>query len=249
MHTPSWIPLTDMVNVRDVGGMPTDDGRTTRHGVILRGETPDELHPLDVAHLVDTLGLGLVVDLRMPTEREGRRYPLHEAGPDIWLLPMWDDPLITADIPRDVAEADGPASVANFYMRVIDAFQHRAAPIMTRLVDEPGATLIHCTGGKDRTGMIVALLLGAAGVEHEAIVADYAATHTRLTPLYQRLTRVIGVEHPPKGIPEHMMGAHPDTMRIVIDTLVDQHGSIAQWWRVGGVDDATREAWKARLIA
>jgi protein-tyrosine phosphatase len=238
-----------MVNVRDVGGMPTGDGRTTRHGVILRGETPDKLDPLDVAHLVDKLGLGLVVDLRMPTERDGRHYPLSDAGPAVWELPMWDDPVVTADIPRDVAEADGPAAVADFYMRVIDAFHQRAAPIMTRLVDESGATLIHCTGGKDRTGMIVALLLGAAGVRHEAIVADYAATQTRLAPLYERLTRVIGIEHPPKGIPAHMMGAHPDTMAIVVDTIVTQQGSVANWWRAGGVSDHLLQAWTARLIA
>jgi hypothetical protein len=248
MGTPGWLELQDMVNVRDLGGLPTRDGRTTLPGRLLRGETPDLVDPADVEHLVDVVGLGLVVDLRMSTEQRGRRSPLAEAGVEVLPFPMYDDPLTSARLKVPVPDGEGPRVMAEHYLRVLASFRERAVVLLERLVDRPAPTLVHCAGGKDRTGMVVAVLLGAAGVDRGAIVADYAATELRLDRLFARLTRVFGTEHPPPGLPPHTLRAPARTMEVVLDDLADPDGGLTGWWLDGGADRTTLVAWREQLI-
>jgi protein-tyrosine phosphatase len=247
-HDPNWLDLQDMVNVRDVGGLPTRDGRRTRHGVVLRGETPDEMSAADVAHLVDVVGLRLVVDLRMASERDGRRSPLTDAGVEVLHLPMFDNPMTSAKLREAVPHDEGAAVMAEFYLSVLQGFGERAKQLMTVLVDNGGPVLVHCAAGKDRTGMVVALLLGAADVTAQSIAADYAATEHRLERLFHRLSRVIGDSPSGVELPAHVRRADPATMSMVVDSLVDTHGDLRTWWRDAGCDEATLDAWCHRFV-
>lgn len=250
MHTPNWLELDDMVNVRDVGGLPTADGRTTRHGVIIRGETPDDLAPSDVMHLVERLRLTRAIDLRMTKERpDDSTSPLGDAGVDIVAFPLWENPMVAEGVRKDVPEGQGSRVMADFYLKAIEGFAGRAGELLELVLTTSGATLIHCTGGKDRTGMITALLLGIVGVPDEIIVADYGATEHRLDRLFARLSRLHDMEYPPKFIPSYAMGANPQIMAFVVGDLSERHGSLRQWWRDAGVNDAMLDAWSGRFAA
>ncbi|MGD9791933.1 MAG: tyrosine-protein phosphatase [Acidimicrobiia bacterium] len=250
MHTPNWLELDDMTNVRDVGGLPTADGRTTRHGIIIRGETPDDLAAADVEHLVERLRLTRAIDLRMTKERpRTATSPLRDAGVDVVAFPLWENPAVAEAVRKDVPDGEGYRVMASFYLKAIDGFRERAGELLELLLTTSGATLIHCTGGKDRTGMITALLLGAVGVPDETIIADYGATELRLERLYQRLSRLHAMEYPPKFIPTYANGADPQVMRFVIADLKIDHGTLRQWWRDAGVDEPMLEAWSGRFAA
>jgi len=250
MHTPSWIELDEMVNVRDVGGLPTRNGHRTRSGVLLRGEHPDDLGGSGVKHLVEVLGLKLVVDLRMAPEREGRGSPLLDAGVEILAFPMWEDPRTTDAMVTTLSEDEGARVMGEFYVHVLDHFQERAGQVLERIVHGGVPTYVHCAAGKDRTGMVVAMLLGAADVEPESIVADYAATEIRLKELLARLSRTLDPKDAATAstYPKYTTRAHPDSMRYVLNTLTDRHGTLREWWRAGGVDDAMLDEWYHLIV-
>ncbi|MGD9792180.1 MAG: tyrosine-protein phosphatase [Acidimicrobiia bacterium] len=240
-----------MTNVRDLGGLITGDGRVTRSRVVLRGETPDELDARDVDDLVERVGVRLVIDLRMTHERVQRRSPLADAGVETLCMPLWDDPAISAGLRADpwLDDEAGAEKMAEFYLRVIDSIGSQACELLEALVSRPGAALLHCTGGKDRTGMMAALLLGAVGVENELIVRDYAATGLRLEALFARLSRLHGVSYPPADVPRFALRSDPRTMQMVLASLIERHGGVRQWWLAQGIGDGTLAAWDRRFTA
>jgi protein-tyrosine phosphatase len=110
-----------------------------------------------------------------------------------------------------------------------------------------GATVVHCTAGKDRTGVVTALALADAGVERAAIVADYAASADRYDALMSRLAASMGsrglslaaaVKHRPKAI----------TMERFLDALAEQAGGVGAWLAAHGWTDADHEALRRKLV-
>lgn len=203
----SWIELEGAVNVRDVGGLPTVDGRTTRAGVLLRADNLQDLSEADVALLRDRLRLQTVVDLRSTGEvhltGEG---PLKRAGlvhHHLSLIPEWDGEPDAAEVQRaldaTVSEKALPALPAQprkkdptdlgdhyaGYVRDAGANIGRALRVLAEA--DGGAALVHCAAGKDRTGVVVALALSLAGVTREAVVADYVRSAERIERIHARL--------------------------------------------------------------
>lgn len=152
-------------NVRDLGGLPTLDGGVTRFGAIVRADSPDRLSPAGWAALRE-YGIRTVVDLR----NEG------EYGPD--------HPVETVRLPLDGLDEDpqfwerwgtGPQFGTPLYYRPhLDRFPQRSARVIGAIAAAPaGGVLVHCVGGRDRTGQITMLLLALAGVAPDLIAADY----------------------------------------------------------------------------
>ena len=153
-------------NVRDLGGLPTADGRATRFGAIVRADSPDRLSPAGWAALRE-YGIRTVVDLR----NEGEYGPEH--------------PVDTVRLPLDGVDEDpafwerwgsGPQFGTPLYYRPhLDRFPERSARVLSAIASAPaGGVLVHCVGGRDRTGQITMLLLALAGVAPDVIAADYA---------------------------------------------------------------------------
>ena len=178
--TPRWLPLTGALNARDLGGLPLKGGGLTRHGVLLRSDTLQELTADDVAWL-QAARLRTVIDLRTPAEaaREGRG-PLADTEVAYANLPFIPDEVVIPDDPRHeviVADRQERDRVEHYldYLRL-------AAPRVVAALDllaSPGASpaLFHCAAGKDRTGVLAAIVLEMNGVEREAIIADFALTN------------------------------------------------------------------------
>jgi protein-tyrosine phosphatase len=146
-------------NARDLGGLPTVDGGVTRLGVLYRADGLFRLTPSGVA-AVRAAGIARILDLRWPWECE--RHPSPFAADPIHVhVPLLEDEL-SYDPPHDT------------YGPMLDHNGDRIARAFGALATAPpGGVLIHCHGGRDRTGGLVALALAVAGVTPEAISADY----------------------------------------------------------------------------
>jgi protein tyrosine/serine phosphatase len=167
-------------NARDLGGLPTSDGRRTRWGAVVRADALDGLTAAGWAALVEH-GVRTVVDLRNDDE----------LGGDVAPRPPG---LTTVRIPLDVTEdrefwnvwQHGPQFGTPLYYRPhLDRFPERSAAVVSAVARAgPGGVVFHCAGGRDRAGQVTLLLLALIGAPAEVIAADYALSFERLPARY-----------------------------------------------------------------
>ncbi len=167
-------------NVRDLGGLPTADGRTTRWGAVVRADTLEELTADGWAALVGH-GVRTVIDLRNDDE----------LGEDVAPRPA---DVTTIRIPLDVAEdrefwdvwQTGPQFGTPLYYRPhLERFPERSAAVVAAVARaRPGGVAFHCAGGRDRSGQVAMLVLALARVPADVIAADYALSFERLPARY-----------------------------------------------------------------
>jgi protein-tyrosine phosphatase len=186
LGSPGWIDLVGAYNVRDLGGLPAG-GRRVRRFALVRGDNPDGLTNADVATLRDVVGLRSVVDLRTVAEVPGEIGQIATAGIERLHIPLID---LSGTLSGSMLIAEMVSDGAAAYRRMLAAAAPRIPQIIRYLLGQDHApALIHCAAGKDRTGIVVAVLLAAAGVDREAIVADYLATAERLATVRASLGR------------------------------------------------------------
>jgi len=162
-------------NLRDLGGVPTLDGRMVRTGRIFRsGYLCDLDGPPRTA--LDGLGLRTILDLRRTSEIADRPHPeLHDCTVEHHIVSSDDNEFaVVANRLADPDGIDGPASVATYFSRSVthrlDAFR----PVFQAATDPARHPLLfNCTAGKDRTGFVGAVLLSLLGVDRETVIADY----------------------------------------------------------------------------
>ena len=157
------------LNVRDLGGYPTPDGHETAWGAIVRADTLSLLTPAGQAALV-AYGIRTIIDLRRPDEVAQHPNPFAQAGLRgiTYSHVSFIDPAL---LPADRASLVF-ATLAAEYAYLLDRFPHQVTTILTTIAHaRPGGVVVHCTGGKDRTGLICALLLDTVGVDRAIIAA------------------------------------------------------------------------------
>jgi hypothetical protein len=233
--------LDGLDNLRDLGGLPLRTGGSTRHGVLLRSEAPTFASPADIARLVDELGLRLVIDLRGPAEIAASARPLAVAGVetvDLRLMGQDREHLIT-----ELGPAEGWRQVYLGYL--VDQPDNIVTAV--RRIAEPGAgpVLVHCMSGKDRTGVLVAVVLAAVGVDRAAIVADFVTTADNYPALLRRRHAAAGTV-----VPADLSARLPVAFAIegLLDHL-DEHGGAAGWLLSHGLADAELAVLRERLGA
>jgi protein tyrosine/serine phosphatase len=211
------------VNVRDLGGLPTDDGGRTRRGVVVRSANPRQLTDGGWASL-RRHGVTLVLDLR--AEEELRSDPAGDLPVRVVRVPLMGerDGEYLEELARQVEVF--PDEATQYRVWYLDTLErHRAYVVnaVRAVADaDDGAVLIHCVGGKDRTGLVAALLLRLAGVPIDDVCADYAAS----SPI----------------------GPAPrEAMRDVLEEVGRRYGDAEGYLRAGGIDAARLGALRARL--
>ena len=170
------LDLEGAYNIRDIGGYPTSDGRQTRWRTFLRAGTLHRLPASSQTALLD-YGIRTVVDLRGAEELRNEPDVFAQSAGVAYhpLNMMGDDPLAG---PGDPSEPEDPfENWVWLYRLILDRRHSRICETIATLA-RPGAApaIYHCAGGKDRTGLITALLLGVAGVPDEIIAEDYGLT-------------------------------------------------------------------------
>jgi protein-tyrosine phosphatase len=171
------IELEGAFNVRDVGGYATRDGLMTRWRRLMRADSLHRLSPAGQQALL-AYGLRTIIDLRRPSEVAREPNVLAAAeGVAYRNLPLFGDEL--------TAVVETPAqSVDDLYRLWLEHCRAQLRTVLANVAEAQGApVLVHCYVGKDRTGLVVALALGAAGVPHETIADDYALSAGFLAPL------------------------------------------------------------------
>jgi protein-tyrosine phosphatase len=213
------IALEGAVNFRDLGGYATDDGLRTRWRVLFRADGLGELTEGDLS-VMRSLGIRTVVDLRSATELERGRFDV-DAHP----VAFHHFPFIE-ELP-DAEEFDKrPGLLGSQYQEILrDAGPQIIAVLEILARPDALPAVFHCTAGKDRTGVLSALVLSLLGVDEPTVVADYALSGEAM----QRLRAKLILKYPEgretlENIDE-VFSADPGQMELLLDHLRDQYGS------------------------
>ncbi|MGC0414641.1 tyrosine-protein phosphatase [Embleya sp. AB8] len=256
------LDLPDLLNARDIGGLPLIDGGVTRTGVLLRSETPDLLTAEGIDRLTHTHRVRHVLDLRSA----GEGLPVTEwPGVTRHRLPLLGrrsalvaDRAAIGDISAgqtqglDLDEDIDLGSVDEFgagllYLRMAERGGESYVRSLEILAGDGGVpALVHCTAGKDRTGILVALLLSVAGVEREAIIADYTETQTHLDEMFERIDRLPRQPRidPASPVAPAMRGAARASIDTFLRVLAERHGSAAEFLLGVGAPPEHLESWR-----
>jgi protein tyrosine/serine phosphatase len=231
------------LNARDLGGYDTADGRQTRWGAVVRSDSPAGLTPAGRAALAG-YGVRAIIDLRLGDEIARSPNPFAEPG---------DHGIAYRNlsvIDPAAGYPPGTLTLAENYLWMLDRFGGFVAEVLAAIAAAPeGGVLVHCAAGKDRTGLISALLLGLVGVPAETIAADYALTAELLRPRDQEW-----LEHGPgeRADREAMLARYAATAEVMLEVLRgldERHGGVEGYLRAAGATPADLERVRARLLA
>jgi protein tyrosine/serine phosphatase len=243
----TWINLDGAVNVRDLGGLPLTSGGTTASGRLIRADNLQELTPGDVKKLVREIGVTVVVDLRSSAELRaegpapleavaGVRHAHYPVLPELGSAADVVSNAILARSQRDIERYPDDQQTGH-YLGYLDERPDEVAAAVRSIATADGAALVHCAAGKDRTGVVVALVLAAVSVRPEAIVADYVATGERVHEIIARLrrTRIYAEDMTTRPADAHLPRAA--TMRAFLEQLDARYGGAAGWLTANGLGD------------
>ncbi|WP_433240973.1 tyrosine-protein phosphatase [Streptosporangium sp. CA-135522] len=257
-----WIDLEGAVNVRDLGGLATVDGGTTRFGRLYRSDNLQGLTARDIELLVGELKLRHVVDLR-----SGAEVSLEGPGPlttvpevSIHHLTLFAEGGRHTDVEADTIDADrvlpwqerveedlAELKVTGFYYGYLRDRPDSVLAALRVMAHDDGAAVVHCAAGKDRTGVVCALALEVAGATREAIVADYAATGDRLEGILARLRSSPTYRDDLDSRPADDHRPRPEYIEQFLQVLDDRFGGPLPWLASHGWSDADSEALRSRL--
>jgi protein-tyrosine phosphatase len=243
------IDLDGPANFRDLGGYPTTDGRRLRPGRVFRSDSLSHMSDADTRHVAEELGVVTVVDLRAAHEVEAFGHgPLGALGVTVRHLPIVDSTR------EDDSERDGQAvdpktlELQQIYEMMLDRFGERFAAVLQLVADpENQPVVFHCAAGKDRTGLVAALLLGTLGVDEEVIAADYAITAEHMDELVAR-HRARAKAGELAEVAEQWFAAEISVMRAVLARLQERYGSAAEYLVAHGMTPAAVEALRTSLL-
>ena len=237
------IDLEGCLNFRDLGGYPTENGKKVRWRQLYRSDALHHLTAADVARMRDELRIDTVIDLRSSSElaTEGRG-PLGTEPVRFHHLPLFDG---------HVARPEGWSGIetlADRYFLLAEIAKKPIAQVVALLADAAGPAVYHCAAGKDRTGVVSAVLLGLLGVPDEIIIADYAATQENLDAIIERLMSTKGYQKMLSALPADTMHAEAETMAVFLRSIRERYGSMRDYARAAAVADAAVERLVARLL-
>jgi protein-tyrosine phosphatase len=232
------------LNVRDLGGLPAADGRRIRDGALVRSDHTGRLTAEGRAALI-AHGVRTIIDLRTQVELE-RDPPAFrdEAGAAVRYLHL---PLFSDDEQFD-AELRATSSSVEAYQLFLDRWGESVAVVVTAVARAPeGGVLIHCYSGKDRTGVIVALVLAVMGVPDDVIAADYALTDANLRSWYDEILAQTNDPEERRKLENQIFTSFPETMLASLEYLRERYGGAEGYLSQAGVSVKDIELLRTRL--
>ncbi len=245
-HPDRQLGFSGSFNFRDLGGYATTDGRTIRWRTLFRADAVHRLDDTELDQLAD-LGLRTVVDLRTVSEVESGH--LHDPTRNITHVHL--DVLGQVWEPKDLDEdADARMVLGDLYVEMLDIGAGALAGAFATLADSRNLPAVfHCAAGKDRTGVLAAMVLSTIGVADHVIIADYAISGRNMTALLERLQR-----ERPEALtamneqPSAYLAAPPEAMARLLDHVNAEFGSMTGYARSIGIDDDAIDALAASLL-
>ena len=236
-------------NVRDLGGLATATGKRTRRGAIVRADNVRRLSEVGWQAAIDH-GIRRVVDLRFDNERQDEPEP--PDGVDIVAVSLFGahDPVAEGRVAERLMGIDDVAAAhAKFYIRTLEERPETVAAAVAAVAagDPADGVVIHCFAGKDRTGIVSALVLAVADVPDESIATDYAASAPNMQHLFDGWIANADDESE-RELRRRLAAAEYATMLEVMEWLRDSAGGAAGYLREAGLTDAQITRLRARLV-
>jgi protein-tyrosine phosphatase len=243
-------------NARDLGGLPTVTGGSTRYGRLIRSADTRFITASGWERARDA-GIRVVIDLRNPDEVEPGSLPAATLGAGTFAVPAARAAaarpagIQTMLIPLDDVEdlglwrrlnEEGLNGTPLYYRPFLDAKPERIAAVLTAIAGMPDGLIFHCGAGRDRTGLISLLLLALADVTPDAIVADYELSLGQLAPLYAAL----GLERDEWDVREQVKSRGTTVSETITSVIRDL--DVAEYLAAAGVSGADIGALRRRLL-
>lgn len=226
------------LNLRELGGLPTRDGRVTASGAFIRGDSVCYLSDAG-REALRTHGVRSIVDLRRQKELDEQPNPFASVSGIAYVnAPITDD----AVEERLRTLADG----GERYVAMVDGGVHRFGAALTALAHAQAPTVFHCFSGRDRTGIVAGLLLRLVGVPDEAILADYALTDERLSPRYE--TWRTGWDDAQRERFARTLAERTRPLAVVLDHVDRRYGGVTGLLRAAGVAEPAIARLRAKLL-
>lgn len=238
------------LNVRDLGGHLTREVGETRYGAVIRADSVRQLSKAGWQAAVE-YGVRTVVDLRGDHELQDDppgdvpvevvHAPFMEANEEDWKS-------VDSELRAILEGTSDPIAITrDFYLTFLEHFRENAAAGIRAVARaREGGVVVHCVGGKDRTGLLCAFLLDLAGVGAEEIAADYAVSEERLRPRHDAWLAEAETEAERERI--HRIARTPaEAMLGVLEALERRYGGVAAYLRSAGLSDEHLELAAARL--
>jgi len=226
----------DCRNTRDLGGLPRPGG-LTRMGVLVRSDSMVNLTPVG-RRAMTAYGITTVIDLRTAAELLRAPNPCADnTGPAYVHLPLIDDSMMVG-----LGEASG---MFERYLWMLDGRPEAFRAIFETVAQAEGGVVFHCFAGKDRTGLVAAMLLSVAGVPDDAIAADFAETDAQLALRYEEW---IAAEAPERRSEmREELRCPPDRILGVLEHLNKRWGGIQGYMDASGLSAAAIDRLSAKL--
>lgn len=231
--------LEGAYNVRDIGGYLTAEGHIVQTGRFLRA---DGLHRLTSDDQDTILGIGVrtVIDLRHAKELAEKRNVFNGSARANYYNISLINPATSTNA--------NIRSLGDMYVNMLDECGPLLREVFERMAEAEGdGVLFHCAAGKDRTGVVAALLLDLAGVERSVIIADYAETEVNLSPIMDEL-RQDRPEQIPADMYERFLGSAPSNMELMLNHLHGAFGGANSYFARIGLSEEQIAGLKRMLL-
>jgi len=236
------IQTDGVINFRDMGGYRTEDGRTTRWGMLLRSADLHEMSERDL-QMAEKLGIHWICDLRSHFEIAKR------PSPQIGSAINTSIPFLAEANPEEMPKVD--LDLGEGYRAMMLNPANCSRILRELLAEDRGTSLFHCAAGKDRTGVVCALVLLTLGVPRDVVIEDYELTNLAVGELLQRFMTSSKeyMEYMPKEqgeIPEYMKAAF---IQASLDAIDEHYGSFERYLHEGlGITEQERTALKNKYL-
>jgi protein-tyrosine phosphatase len=241
--TTRHLPLEGAYNVRELGGYATADGRITRWQSLLRADSLDALSAKARQQLLD-YGIRTIIDLR--SNQEVELEPNVFAGSS--QVQYVHIPLLGETNNGDSAHT--PRDLLTIYKHILDNCQTRIVAVMRTFLSEGDTpALVHCSAGKDRTGVISALMLALAGVDDETIAHDYALTGYYLKPKFDRYRQKAAAAGRDMEAFELLLLSEPQTMLDTLQYLQNVYRGAAAYLSQIGLNDLEIDQLRFKILS
>jgi protein-tyrosine phosphatase len=248
------IKLKSVLNFRDIAGPSSGYRSLIKNGLIYRSANLDKISSGDVAKLYD-LGISTIVDLRGPSELKKNAKEISNIK--ILRLPLDFDGKTRKTLYPLFYQKNSEERILevsrSLYLEIADA----AAPVLGEVIDAilspvNGAVLIHCQAGKDRTGIIVALIHLLAGTTKDRIISDYLRSNDELIPYFKRIMfirKIISLGFFPYSRVISAIRVRRDNIEAVIERVLNHTGGIEGYLGKTGFDISKLKDLREKLIA
>lgn len=235
------------INVRDLGGHRTVDGRETQFGAIVRADSVRQLSDAGWAAAVQ-YGIRTIVDLRTNSELEADA-PAEVPVEVVHVPVLLEDEEALGEVEAVAAAApDDATATRDVYLVFLERFRPNFAQAIVAVGQAAeGGVVVHCTGGKDRTGLVTAMLLRLTGVGIDEIAADYAVSEARLRPRHDLWLAEAETEAERERV-RRIAATPASAMTGVLEELERRHGGVRDYLLTGGAADEDIEDTRARLL-